>query len=48
MINTLTDWVQDKDASKSSGNGLIGAYGLVYLGMAVSYKLVGLELWNHR
>lgn len=44
MINTLTNWVQDNDASKSSGNGLIGAYGLVYLGMAVSYTPFRLEL----
>jgi hypothetical protein len=44
MINTLTDWVQDKNAPTSSGNGLIGAYGLVYLGMAVSDTLMRFRL----
>lgn len=44
MINTLTDWIQDKDAPESSGKGMIGAYGLIYLGMAVSHTPVKLGL----
>ncbi|KAH8201947.1 hypothetical protein TruAng_003860 [Truncatella angustata] len=34
MINTLTDWIQKTDAPESSGKGMIGAYALVYLGLA--------------
>ncbi|KAK6075818.1 ABC transporter [Seiridium cupressi] len=34
MINTLTDWIQETDASESSGKGMIGAYALVYLSLA--------------
>lgn len=35
MIDTLTNWIQDEKSSGSSGNGMIGAYGLIYLGIAV-------------
>lgn len=40
MINTLTNWIQETDAPESSGKWMIGAYALVYLGLAVSAELV--------
>jgi hypothetical protein len=36
MINALTNWISDEGAPSDQGEGLIGAYALVYLGMAVS------------
>lgn len=44
MINTLTEWIQDKDAPDSSGKGMIGAYGFIYLGMAVNHTPMKLRL----
>ena len=36
LINDLIGFIGNKDASIDIGRGIIGAYGLVYLGMAVS------------
>lgn len=36
LINATVSWVENPDASLDSGKALIGAYALVYVGLAVS------------
>lgn len=36
MINSVLEFIGDESMPQSIGNGLIGAYALVYAGMAVS------------
>jgi ATP-binding cassette subfamily C (CFTR/MRP) protein 1 len=45
LINTTIDWVDvgHLEASKNNGYGLIAAYGLVYIGLALSQTLY----WQH-
>jgi ATP-binding cassette, subfamily C (CFTR/MRP), member 1 len=35
MITALTNWIDSKDEPENLGQAMIGAYALVYLGMAV-------------
>lgn len=41
LINATVSWVENPDASLDSGKALIGAYALVYLGLAISTALYG-------
>lgn len=45
LINTTIDWVDagQSKTSKNTGHGLIAAYGLVYIGLALSQALY----WQH-
>ncbi|KAJ5714937.1 ABC transporter integral membrane type 1 [Penicillium malachiteum] len=41
LMNSMVSWTEDSDAPMYSGKAMIGAYALVYMGMAASTALYG-------
>ncbi|KAJ6024382.1 ABC transporter integral membrane type 1 [Penicillium herquei] len=41
LMNSMVSWTENSDAPMSSGKAMIGAYALVYMGMAASTALYG-------
>ncbi|KAJ5712805.1 ABC transporter integral membrane type 1 [Penicillium malachiteum] len=41
LMNSMVSWIEDSDAPMYSGKAMIGAYALVYMGMAASTALYG-------